>query len=382
MAFIYKDPRSPFYTACWKRTDGKLKRQTTKIRTHKEAMAKAEEFARCEKSIIERNMQESWTRYAIDDLTKRLLGEENVTPNCKEWFDQWMTGKELNLSLNTLARYKFCIKIFLRQLGPRALFPLDCITAQDIIAFRDKLLKHGKRAATVNMDLKIIRAILERAKNIGYISRNPTYAIDLIPRHKDAVQRKPFTSEQVKTILANTVGTDWHGAVLMGYYTALRLGDIVHMTWSAIDIEKRIITLIPQKTKRLGKKVQIPIHGQLYEWLKSRPAAINGDIPVFSELCEYGPGGKCGLSEKFAAILEKAGIDRGWVKSGEASRVTSSLSFHSLRHTFASELANRGVAPEVRMMLTGHNDLKTHEGYTHLTVETIRQAVDAIPKIG
>jgi len=382
MAYVYKAPRSPFFYASWRTAKGILERRSTKLRCPKAAQKIADQLENTERSIRDHNMHESWMRHELNHLSRRLLGEQNAPPTCKEWFEQWMEGKKTGLSASTSERYEFCIKIFKRQLGARVQLPLDCITANDIIHFRDKLLRQGKRAATVNMDLKIIRAILERAKNVGYISRNPAYAIDLIPKHKDAVQRKPFTPEQVKAILYVTADTEWHGVVLMGYYTALRMGDIVNMKWSAIDLQKRIISLTPQKTKRLGKKIQIPIHEQLYEWLKSRPMAINGNLEVFPELAGGKPGGKSGLSEKFAKILAKAGIDRGWIKSGEASRLTSSLSFHSLRHTCASELANHGVAPEVRMLLTGHNDLKTHEGYTHLTVETIRQAVNIIPKVG
>jgi integrase len=382
MAFVFKDPNSPYYTASWRDKDGRWCRKSTKQKLKPEAQKIAENWQTNTKAAVERLDDENWRRYLVEDFSKRLLGPELTSPNCRKWFEQWMNGKSKGVSAHTIERYAFSINNFLKLLGSRAEKPLDCITAQDIIAFRDKISKQGKRAATVNMDLKIIRAVLERAKEIGYISRNPSYAVDLLPKHTDTVERIPFAQEQVRALLATTIGTDWHGVILMGYYTALRLSDITNMQWSAIDMEKRIISLVPQKTRRLNKRIQIPIHEQLYAWLKNQPTPIKTDVHVFPTLINYCVGGRYGLSGRFVKIMEDSGIKRECTRSGHASRATSSLSFHSLRHTFASELANQGVAPEIRMKLTGHNSSKVHEGYTHLEVETIRLAVDKMPCMG
>jgi integrase len=382
MAFVYKDTHSPYYTADWRGADGKRHRQSTKLKLKPEAQAIAEKLERSDLAMRDRLDDENWKRYIVDDFAKRILGPENTAPACKKWFEQWMEGKRKSISAHTAQRYDFSIQNFIKLLGPRADKPLDCITAQDIITFRDKIIKQGKRAATVNIDLKIIRAVLERAKQIGYINRNPSYAVDLLAKHIDAVQRIPFTKEQVKSLLATTVGTDWHGVILMGYYTALRLTDITNMLWSSIDMEKRVITVIPQKTRRTNKQIQIPIHEQLFAWLKSQPSPIKTDVPVFPPLYNHYCGGKSGLSGQFAKLMVTARIEREYISNGKGSRASSPLSFHSLRHTFASELANQGVDPEIRMKLTGHNSLKVHEGYTHLEVETIRQAVDKMPMVG
>ena len=50
----------------------------------------------------------------------------------------------------------------------------------------------------------------------------------------------------------------------------------------------------------------------------------------------------------------------------------SSLSFHSLSHSFNSALANAGVAQEVRQKLTGHASAAMNARYTHHEIETLR----------
>lgn len=60
---------------------------------------------------------------------------------------------------------------------------------------------------------------------------------------------------------------------------------------------------------------------------------------------------------------------------------TGHRTFHSLRHSFVSELANAGIAPDVRQMLAGHSDDRSHAVYTHTQLDTLRAAVKKLPSI-
>ena len=63
-------------------------------------------------------------------------------------------------------------------------------------------------------------------------------------------------------------------------------------------------------------------------------------------------------------------------------RMFSKRTFHSLRHTSNSEMANRGVSLEVRMGVTGHKSAREHQKYTHLEMDTLKGAMDAFPLFG
>jgi site-specific recombinase XerD len=78
--------------------------------------------------------------------------------------------------------------------------------------------------------------------------------------------------------------------------------------------------------------------------------------------------------------MEKAGIE---AKRTQASggRTLSNLSFHSLRHSFNSAMANAGIAQEIRQNLTGHMSAETNKIYTHHELEPLRVAVAAIPSL-
>jgi integrase len=85
----------------------------------------------------------------------------------------------------------------------------------------------------------------------------------------------------------------------------------------------------------------------------------------------------------FGRLMAKAGIDQGVIRErGEGvSRKTSALSFHSLRHSFNSILANAEVPQELRMKLTGHSSVDMNDGYTHTELKTIRGALKHLPRL-
>ena len=83
----------------------------------------------------------------------------------------------------------------------------------------------------------------------------------------------------------------------------------------------------------------------------------------------------------FKRIVKKAGIDPMTV-SGKGLRQFTKRTFHSLRHSFNSALANAGVAEEIRMKLTGHQSRPMNERYTHLQVATLKSAVGTLPLFG
>src|SRR6185437_5316758 len=89
-------------------------------------------------------------------------------------------------------------------------------------------------------------------------------------------------------------------------------------------------------------------------------------------------GGRRGLSEGFKRIVVKSGLDP-MIVEGKGLRNFTKRSFHSLRHSFNSVLANAGVPEEVRMKLTGHASPIMNSQYTHLQMDTLKKAVSKMP---
>jgi integrase len=167
--------------------------------------------------------------------------------------------------------------------------------------------------------------------------------------------------------------------IALGYFTGGRLMDLTRLTWAAIDRSQQTITFRQQKT---GGVVLVPIHAELTRYLDKLPRGI-GKAPLLPQLSTKAGTGKSGLSNTFRKIMTKAGIEAGVARErvGAAGRNVSKLSYHSLRHSFTSELARAGIAPEIRQLLTGHSDLSSHKTYTHLELDSLSKAVSALPAL-
>jgi integrase len=328
------------------------------------------------------------------------------------WFKEWLRRKARDSSKATMARYTSHLDAFLECLGPdRSKKPLESVTTAMARQWRETLQDAGRTGKTVQSYTKDLGAAYRAAIREGLTNFNPATALEAIPTD-DSQDRKPFTGLEVAALMTAAVelGTqnltlprsrrtftaeiaqEWRGLILVAAFTGLRLGDASKLSWAAVDLAGKKITLIPSKTKRKKREVCIPIQPDLLAYLEAVPITSDKpDAPVFPILSKTSIGARAGLSQTFNKIMIHAGVDRGKpsrepAKEGEASkptvgRVTYERGFHSLRHTFTSWLRNAGVSEEDRMALTGHSTRESHAIYSHHDEAALREAVAKLPSI-
>jgi integrase len=384
MASIFRKPTKdhtsllPFWFAAYRDARGQRKQRSTKLADKKAALRLANEWERLASAGRNGLLTEAACRKALAELHEQCTGEPLQFHTCRAWLDEWIAGKKGSTAHSTFQKYEQTTRDFLTHLGDRAELALGAISPRDIRSFRDALAKGGRAPSTVNMAIrKTLSAPFSAAQRLGYIPMNPCNAVE--PLRDDAeASRETFTAAQVSALLAAAEG-DWKGAILCGYTTGLRLRDISEMKWEAIDLDAGLLRI---KTRKTGAPLVLPIHADLAHWLRAQPRGI-AKAPVFPELSGKGTGGRFGLSGRFKTIMETAKIKSQTLRDGEgAGRTTASLTFHSLRHTFISALANAGVASDLRQRLSGHSDDKTHQGYTHHDDAIMRAAIGSLPKVG
>jgi integrase len=388
MASLTKDahqpPRSPFWIACYNAigADGKGRRlkRSTKTTNRKLALKMADEWEQLEKLAGENRLTESQCRKVIAEMYERTIGEPLHFHTAREYLTEWVESKKNETELRAYLKYDQIVTEFLVHIGAKAERLLREITPADIRSWRDALKRKGLSAPTVNHAVKILRMPFKTAHDAGYIDINPNTKNTVRPLKDEA--RNPskdvFTPEQFAALIRVAPSEDWKGAILCGYYAGLRLRDIADLQWSAFNEPLDTLTVRMRKT---GNDITIPIHPQFGAWLKKQTRGI-GKAPVFPTLAGKAGGGKSGLSMAFKRIMERAKIKGRLLRdaSGEG-RSQSSLSFHSLRHSFNSALANAGVSQEIRQKLTGHASAEMNAIYTHHELAPLRAAIGVIPSI-
>ena len=374
MPSLWKRDKSPYWVCCYTNADGQRLKKSTKQTDRKRAWEVCLSIERAERFAKNGTLTEQAAKKIIGEIIERTTGEPLHHYTTADWFSEWQAGKAQTKSAATAERYKQVAREFLESLANRAKLSLTHITPNDIRAYRNAELAAGKSPKTANLSVKIVSAAFNAALRQGYIASNPCTALDSL--QEETAERSTFTSEQL-TKLVNAAEGDWKGAILLAYYTGARLRDVANMRWSAIDLRRQLVTFTPSKTK---KPVTIPLHSKLERQLLKAPGV--GKAFLFPSLAGESTGGKSGLSRQFTAIMSCAGIEGKITRHTENGRANSSLSFHCLRHSFNSALANAGVSQEIRMKLTGHMSAEMNKGYTHHDLEPLRAAVAVIPSIG
>ena len=371
MPSLWKRENSPYWTCCYTSADGQRLKKSTKQTDRKKALEVCLAIERAEHFAKAGTLTEQTAKKLIGEILERTTGEALHSYKAGEWLAQWLAAKEQVRAGKTGGT----VSASNSRLHGLAWHPRESSAcehhANTFSLYRDAETKAGKMGRTANLSVKVVSAAFNAALRQGYITNNPCTALESLPVETE--EKGTFSPEQVARLVEAAEG-DWKGAILLGFYTGLRLRDVANIRWQAVDFKRQILTFTPSKTK---KPMVIPLHAELEAHFLKSPGI--GNAFVFPSLAGKGTGGKHGLSGRFSAIMPRAGIEGKTNREGLRAR--TSLSFHSLRHSFNSMMANAGVSQEIRQKLTGHASAEMNKIYTHHELAPLRAAIATIPGV-
>ena len=383
MASLRRKPNSKFWFACFTLPDGTRTQRSTKTTDRRIAQKLADEFEAASRMPL----TESQARRVIGDIHKMLSGRALESPRVSDYFSQWIGARKGTVAPSTLKEYEATLSDFVEFLGERARADLAFVSTADVATFRDKT---GAKLSpsSANKKLKIIRVALQQAWRDGFIEENPAAKVQLLKPSTDAVERRAFELEELKSILKVSTG-EWTGLILFGLYTGQRLGDIARLKWELFDLNRGVLSF---NTRKTGRRQIIPLArpllGWVQEWRQRSGGTAKGDLFPASAATVGKSENVGGLSNQFSKLMAAAGLveKRSHQKKEEgkgraARREVSELSFHSLRHTATSLMKNAGISPAIVQEFVGHDSKVVSQNYTHIETEALRKAADALPDL-
>jgi integrase len=373
MAYVWKHPNSPYWTAVFRNDQNVWVKKTTKKTAKTTALVLALEWERAAQLGRDRVLTESLSREIIGGILERTAGEKLRQSKLREFMAEWLRGKTHSRQEGTAARYQTTADRFIRFMDRKADLPIAAITPHDCQKFYDDLMAQDLAPATLRCEMKTVASVFNYARRLGLIATNPATAVQLPERIKQ-VKRMTFTPAQVQMLL-DAADAEWKTAILLGYYAGLRMSDAVALEWASVEFTHNKLAVEQQKT---GDKLEIPLHPTLEEHLSKLAGDSAG--PICPGLAAARIGGRSGLSRKFIALMKKAGISSEAVDTA-GKRTLARLSFHALRTSFNSALFNKGVDQELRRKLTGHKSDAVNDKYTAAQIQTLRDAVNKLPEL-
>lgn len=384
MASIWKHPQCNNFFARFCDKDGKWRNASTGTANRAQARKLADEY----EAAARGRRTATQTRRVISRLHAEITGETLPSSSVRAFVAHWLNEKKAT-SQSTQVFYRGSTSKFIKALGSVADDEISAISKEHVLNYRNFLLTRLSKTSA-NHDLKTVKMLFRAAKRDGYVVDDPSEFVETAKKAtNEGKKRRPFTLDQIRAVLA-VANDEWRSMILFALYTGQRLGDVARMTWANIDLERSQIRLVTQKT---DKALTIPMAAPLKEHIENLSAPdVRPDLaPLHPAACaarEKGDGRRSTLSKEFSALLELAGLrkkSKPVAKSDKAQEhkgrrhSTGALSFHCLRHTAASLLAEAGIPAAVVQELIGWDSKQIAELYTHVGKDALTKAAAAFP---
>ena len=177
--------------------------------------------------------------------------------------------------------------------------------------------------------------------------------------YQRAPQRVPvvLSREEVARLLAVVTTLRERAAMEIAYGAGLRLNEVLNLKVTDVDGERMILRVDQGKGR---KDRNVMLSPKLLETLRTYWRQARPRVWLFP-----GQGGKRHLHQ---TILQRA-----FKQAKVEARITKPVSFHSLRHTFATHLLESGVNVRTIQALLGHRSLGSTQRYVHVAGDYLRQ---------
>lgn len=247
-----------------------------------------------------------------------------------------------------------------------AVVQIDRLSPQDLRAFQAALQQAGYARSTIARKLASMRSFYKFAQREGLVSTNPAK-----PLRNPRQQRKLpliLSTPEMGRLLRTPPATNPAGlrdrAILETMYSAgLRVSELVGLNDGDLDLEEQIF-----RVRGKGKKERICPLGSFAIRAIKRYVAVR---TLHRREIDKGPLTPLFVN-RFGNRLTTRSVGRLLEKHLAIAGLDHRISPHSLRHSFATHLLDRGADIRSVQELLGHRSLSTTQIYTHVSAANLR----------
>lgn len=324
-----------YYIEYFDEDEQKIKRSSTKKKTKSEAIKYISEFQK---------------KLKVKKDVKNIL--------LSDFINEYFSFSHRTHSANYSRSIKLSFKMLEEFVGD---MPLKKITEKIIESFL--LTTHDRAKYSAGLYHRTLKASFNKAIQWGYLEVNPFAKIKL-PKN---VKRIPeFIGEkELNKIIGLTDNLILREIFTTAFYTGLRQSELINLKWNSIDFNNSIITVKNSKdfTTKSKKERVVPMNKIVVQQMKKLKVNSASDY-IFPNLNNY----------KFNPDY----IGKSFKKAVRAAKLSEAIHFHTLRHSFASNLVRKGVSLYVVKELLGHEDISTTQIYAHLDNSALVNAVELL----
>ncbi len=244
----------------------------------------------------------------------------------------------------------------------------ETATAEDIRRFQHHLTDTGLSIITRNRIMTGVKFL------VRITLRRPDLAGDIYHLREPQKIPQVLSPEEIKRMLTMAASQKAHVLLSLTYGCGLRVSEVVRLKAGDIDSAQGIIRIVQAKGLK-DRHVMLPasLLQLLRRWWTHRPARHDAGVPP-SERWLF-PGAKPGRP------MTTRQLARLFHQTVDAAGITKPVTPHSLRHSFATHLLERGTDIRRIQALLGHSKLETTARYTTVAtgmIASIKSPLDLL----
>lgn len=277
-----------------------------------------------------------------------------------------------NASELTLKSYREDLEALIEYLaahhGGRPPSP-ERITTGELRRYVGAMHDVGYAASTISRRLASVRSFFRFGQREGWVTKNPAKAL----RNPRKTRKLPhfLDTSEIGILLGTPPLDDWLGrrdrAILEIMYTAgLRVSETVGLNDGDLDLEGGTLRVRGKGRRERLAPVGSYARDAVEAWLRVR--RLHPEEPV-------GPAAPVFVN-RFGRRLTTRSVGRMLEKHLKTSGLDHRTSPHTLRHSFATHLLDRGADIRSVQELLGHKSLETTQIYTHISPASLRRVYE------
>jgi len=269
---------------------------------------------------------------------------------------------EKNYSPHTILNYRLDLEGFRKFIGEVDLEKIDYLILRKYLA---NLKENNLGSRSVGRHLSALRSFFKFLSREGYLKANPIIILSSPKLDKHLPQF--MTEEETAKLIESAFPKDEKDerglrdrAILETFYSCgIRISELVGLSQQDIDFIGGIVKVFGKGRKERIVPIGEAALGAIRKYLDRRKK--QGDAVFLNKNgSRISTRGVRDIVEKYIKV---AGMRQG-------------ISPHTLRHSFATHLLNRGADLRTVQELLGHANLSTTQIYTHLTTERLKTVYD------
>ncbi|MGE4357947.1 MAG: site-specific tyrosine recombinase XerD [Candidatus Omnitrophota bacterium] len=284
----------------------------------------------------------------------------------KEWIEQFLNylSVERSLAQNTIISYRRDLKVFQKYLNDKGIVSWDKVIRKEVEDFLLKRREEGLNPSSLSRELVAIKMFFKFLAQEGLIREDPTAVLET-PRLWKRLPES-LSVKEIEKILNSVRTNDYLGfrdrtCLELLYATGMRVSEVADLKVSDVNLDAGFV-----RCKGKGDKERIiPLGKIAIRYLRNylneiRPKLAKKGNEPFLFLSHLGKK----ISRQSIWKLIKKYASRAGIKK--------KIGPHTLRHSFATHLLERGADLRVVQEMLGHANISTTQIYTHVNKERLK----------